>query len=61
MWITNSSLSCKFATIFQLIQFSFFQVKKVNHCEGYVNVQDNEHQLHENMLHHFHFHHYSFL
>ena len=31
--------------VFQLFQFSFFQIKSANHCEGYVNFQDIEHQL----------------
>ena len=26
-------------------QFSFFQTKRVNHCEGYVNFQDIEYQI----------------
>ena len=45
--------------VFQLFQFLFFQIKRVNHCEGYVNFQDVEHQLQENTL--YHFDHYNFL
>ena len=39
--------------VFQVFQFSFFQAKKVNNCEGYVNFQDTEDQLRENILHHY--------
>ena len=44
---------------FQLFQSSFFQVKRINHCEGHVIFKDIEHQLEENIL--YHFLHYSFL
>ena len=30
---------------FQLFRFSFFQVKRVNHCEGQAILLDIEHQL----------------
>ena len=44
MYITYFSLSYKLATSFQLFQFSFFQVKIVNHHEDYVIFQDVEDQ-----------------
>ena len=47
MWITYSFLSCKLATSFSLFQFSFFQAKRVNHCEGYVIFHDIELHLQE--------------
>ena len=40
-------------------QFSFFEVKMINNCEGYVNFQDIGHQLQENILHYYY--HYSLL
>ena len=35
----------KFLEVLQLFQFSFFQRKRVNHCESYVKFQDIEHDL----------------
>ena len=52
-------ITCMTYSAFCFFQFSFFQVKRVNHCTGYVNFQDIEHQLQEIVFHHFH--HYSFL
>ena len=40
MYIIHSCLSCKFAITIQLFQVSFFHVKMVNDCEGYVHFQD---------------------
>ena len=57
--IKYSPLSCKSATkFFNFLNFSFFETKSVNHCEDYVNFQDIEDELQQNILHHFH--HYSF-
>ena len=39
--------------VFQLFQFPLFQVKMVNHCEGFVNFPANGYQLQRNILHHF--------
>ena len=39
-------------------QFWLFPAKRANHVEGYVNFQDIEHQLQNNIL--YHCHHYSF-
>ena len=39
MCITYSVLSCELATSFSIFQFSFFQVKMVNHCEDYISFQ----------------------
>ena len=55
MCTTYSVLSCKLATgfsifsVFMLFQFSFFQVKMVNHYEVYIIFQDIEHQLRESI------------
>ena len=49
MYITYSSLLCNLIQVFQLFQSSFFQKKRANHCVGYVNFHDIEHQLQENI------------
>ena len=53
MCMTYSFLSCKFITSFSTFSFSFFQAKRVNHCEDYVNFQDIKRQLQENNLNHY--------
>ena len=44
LWTSYSIVSCKLTTS-QLFQFSFFLIKKVDHCENLVIFQYNEHQL----------------
>ena len=39
------SLSCRLATSFSTFQFSFFQLKMVNHCEFHVICKQIQHQL----------------
>ena len=51
--------SCKFPISFSNFSIFILSAKKTNYCEGYVNCQNIEHQLQENILHHYH--HYSFL
>ena len=39
--------------VFQILQFSLFQVKMINHCKGHIIIWDIEHQLQENILYHY--------
>ena len=50
LFMIYSFLSCKFGTSFSTFSFSYFQIKGVNHCKGYVNCHDIEHQLQENII-----------
>ena len=50
--IYNASL----LLVFQHFKISFYEAKRVN--QGYVNFQDIQHQVQENINH---FHHYRFL
>ena len=55
----NFLYSCRFPISFSNFSIFILSAKKTNYCEGYVNCQNIEHQLRENILHHYH--HYSFL
>ena len=58
MCMTNPVFSCQLDASFSVFPI-FFQAKKVNHYEDYVNFQDIEHQLQGNIR--YHVLHYNFL
>ena len=53
MSITYSVLLWKLEMGFSTFQFSFSQVKMVNHFEDHVIIHNTDHQLQEIILHHF--------
>ena len=37
----------------KVFQFSFFEAKRINHCEGHLTFQDIEYQIQENILNYY--------